>query len=107
MPVRKIQLGAVRGENEKLHDLNQRLTEEWHNRATTEPRPDIREEVDQQGRPVHLYVIWSEWADIDHQRRSEVIMDAFIAVHGAAAVSNISVAMGITPEEAKRMGISD
>ena len=108
MPVRKIQLGSVRREDKKLQDLKQRLMEEWSSsHSTIEPRADIREEVDSQGRAVHLYVIWSEWGEMDHQRRSEVIMDAFIDVHGAPAAEKVSVAMGITPQEATRMGIDN
>ncbi|MDQ2730731.1 MAG: hypothetical protein M3Y56_03650, partial [Armatimonadota bacterium] len=55
--------------------------------------------------PVHLYVIWSDWAELNQQERSEIIMEAFEDVNGLENVLNVTVAMGLTPVEAKRMHI--
>ncbi len=106
MPVRQIRLGTMRRPNERLEELRRRLIEEWQERGTVEPRPDIREELDRAGQHVvHVYVVWEEWQDLDHQRRSEVITDAFIEVKDEDAILYLTVAMGLTQAEAKRMGI--
>ncbi len=106
MPVKQIQLGAIRENDNKAQELRRRLADEWSGKNDTpEPRPDIREEVDRSGHIVHLYVIWNEWGNLDQQRRSELIMDAFVEVRGMEAALDISVTMGLTTEEARRMGI--
>jgi hypothetical protein len=65
----------------------------------------IVEEGGQGGRPIHLYVIWNDWGGLTLRERSEIIMDAYKEVKGDQAVLNVSVAMGLKAEEAKRMGI--
>lgn len=104
MSVRQVKLGGVKRSDARLDDLEKRLIVEWK-ANTGSAYPDIREEVDPVGRVVHVYVIWDEWRDLDHTRRSEVITDAFLATHGQEAIIDLTVAMGLTPEEARRMGI--
>jgi hypothetical protein len=50
-------------------------------------------------------VIWSDWGDFNQQERSEIIMDAYEEARGSDLVSLVTVAMGLTPTEAERMGI--
>jgi hypothetical protein len=54
---------------------------------------------------IHLYVIWSRWGDLEQVVRSRIILDAFEAVRGAEEVVQVTVSMGLTPEESKRLGI--
>jgi hypothetical protein len=61
------------------------------------------------GQPRHIYVIWDEWRGLDQRQRSEVIMDVVEHLTGRHALRDLSlvtVAMGLTAEEAKRMGIN-
>lgn len=82
------------------------LMKEW-----TEPKeegqPVIVLEGDE-GQPQHIYVIWDEWQGLDQRQRSEIIMDVAENLSGGRVVPGLSlvtVAMGLTSEEAKRMGI--
>jgi hypothetical protein len=62
-----------------------------------------------QGEPQHIYVIWDEWKGLGQQDRSEIIMDVVENLSGRNAVPDLSlvtVAMGLTAEEAKRMHIA-
>lgn len=85
-------------------ELKIRLVDEWRNRGTQEPRPIIVQEEDDQGHVVHVYVVWSDWGDLDQQARSELITEAYWEVFDAAGLA-LTVAMGLAPEEAKRMGV--
>ncbi|MBK8257850.1 MAG: hypothetical protein IPK82_34930 [Polyangiaceae bacterium] len=84
-------------------ELKQRLIAEWKNGDAREPRPTIIQETDAQGNIVHIYVVWSDWGDCDQRMRSELITDAYWEVFDDKALA-LTVAMGLTPEEAKRMG---
>lgn len=68
-------------------------------------QPIIIDETTGQGLPVHLYVIWDDWLPLGSIERSEVIMDAYEQVHGRGGAVHVTVAMGLTPVEADRLGI--
>lgn len=90
----------------KYRDLQERLTQEWRNPQEGTTEPIIIEEVGpQEFVPAHLYVIWSEWASLEQTERSELITDSCEEVRGRDLALNVTVAMGLTPEEAQRMGI--
>ncbi len=53
-------------------------------------------------------VIWDKWGELTQTERSEIIMDVVDNLAGddrLPADSPVTVAMGLTREEAKRMGI--
>ena len=50
-------------------------------------------------------MIWDDWSDLDQVERSEIIMDAFEDRYGKDRACNVTVALGLTPAEAERMGI--
>lgn len=54
---------------------------------------------------IHLFVIWSRFQCLEQVVRSRVVFDAFVAVRGEQEAQNVTVSMGLTPEEARRMGI--
>jgi hypothetical protein len=85
-------------------ELKDRLVAEWRNEAAPNPRPYIVQEENDQGHVVHVYVVWDEWGDLDQQQRSEVITEAYWEVFDVQGLA-LTVAMGLTSEEAKRMGI--
>jgi hypothetical protein len=53
----------------------------------------------------HLYVIWARWDDMEQVVRSRIILDAFQAAKGDEEMVQVTVSMGLTPDEAKRIGI--
>lgn len=58
--------------------------------------------------PLHIYVIWNKWQELNHTERSEIIMDVVDHLAGEQrlpADSPVTVAMGLTTEEALRLGI--
>jgi hypothetical protein len=102
MPVKKL----VRpGPSPAAVALRDRLVDEWRHPDPAAQQPVIVEESGGAGQPIHVYVIWDDWSPIGTIERSEVIMDAYEAVHGTAQSTNVTVAMGLTPAEADRLGI--
>ncbi len=62
--------------------------------------------VDRPGNRTHLLVIWDAWRNLSQQERSQLVMDAYTSAHGETAVLDVSVAMGLTQDEATQLGIS-
>ena len=56
-----------------------------------------------QTKSIHVAVIWDQWSDLFPQDRSKVILNAYAKVKRLRG-SIITVAMGLTSEEAMRMG---
>jgi hypothetical protein len=103
MPVHSRNLSDRRADDDRYQELKARLIAEWRGVAPPEPgAPDITEERDRRARVVHVQVIWDDWADLDAQTRSEMIVDAFQAVRGEEAIVDLSLAMGLTRTEAER-----
>ena len=67
--------------------------------------PVIVLESQGQQTPTHLYVIWGEWGQLTQLERSEIVLEAYREAKGSAFASNLRIALGLPPEEAKRMGI--
>lgn len=106
MAVRKVPIGGLRKSNADIEALKLKLRAEWDNTNATSPgAPEIREETDRAGNVVHVYVIWDEWRNLDQLQRSELITDAFISKYGEPAIAHFTVAMGLTVDEAHKMGI--
>lgn len=104
MPLARI----VHRSDPRHQSLRERLIQEWTAPNSSATEPIIIEEGSLsvgQTFTVHLYVIWSEWADLDQTERSEIIMDACEQVQGRDFALNVTVAMGLTAKEAERMGI--
>ena len=101
MPVLRSRIGTWSNDTERLCRLRVQLLAEWSGGQAEEPRPDIVEELNQEGRVVHVCVIWDSWQGVDDGKRSEMIMDAFVEKYGLESVMDVNVAMGLTPLEAK------
>ena len=101
MPVK--QIGPARFPQ---HDvLVRELLDEWSNPDPGKSEPVILEEPGPMSKLAHVYVIWSKWDQMDRAERSEIIMEAAERRLPPQDASNISIAMGLTPEEADRMGL--
>ena len=87
----------------ELSKLVKRLASEW-SKPTKAAEPVILEEASR-GPVVHIYVVWSDWANLTREQRGEIIMDAAERVKSKKQLLQITIAMGLTPEEADRFGV--
>lgn len=85
--------------------LVSRLSEEWRLPDDRAPEPVIIEESNSRHDVTRVFVVWSDWADLDRVKRGEIIMDAAEKVKPAPEVLKITIAMGLTPDEADRFGL--
>jgi hypothetical protein len=53
----------------------------------------------------HLFVVWSAWEPLEQVVRSRIILDAYSEARGEGEALKVTVAMGLTPEEASRLGL--
>jgi hypothetical protein len=81
------------------------LADEWRATHSRAKEPVILEEANQKGEVDHIYVIWSDWVHLDRITRGEIIMDAAEKVKSKSDLTKITIAMGLTPEEADRFGL--
>ena len=91
--------------NPIYESFTDRLEEEIRHPQQGISEPIIVLESQGQKVPTHLYIIWSEWGELTQLERSEIALEAFAQAKGTGVASNLRVALGLTPEEAKRMGI--
>lgn len=89
--------------------LLQRLVEELKNPETSHHEPNIIEDKTPprfgNTDAIRLYVVWNDWSDLDRQARSEIIMEAYQESEGLEEALKVTLAMGLTPDEARRMGL--
>jgi hypothetical protein len=67
--------------------------------------PKIVEEDVPLSKNFRVYVSWNEWASVSELERSEIILEAYQEAKGVPEMLRISVAMGLTPLQAKQLGI--
>jgi hypothetical protein len=91
--------------NSQYAEMEERLVQEWQQPQSGIVEPIIIMEAERQQTPTHLYVIWSEWSNISMRDRSKMILKSYERVEGRCFAHNVTVAMGLTPEEAQQMGI--
>ncbi len=68
-------------------------------------QPVIVEEVIPATASRHVHVIWDQWRRLPEEERSDVIWQAYREAEGEEAASNITIAIGATPEEALALGL--
>lgn len=103
MPVAR-RVGTI--ERIKTEQLLERLFQEWRAQQAGGGEPLIIEESPRNGdRPNHLYVVWSEWGNLTPMERSRLIMQAYEKYKGRDIANSVTLAMGLTPDEARQMKI--
>lgn len=86
--------------------LEQRLEQEMRAPSTQpDAQPIIIAEPADPAPITRLFVIWDDWTDLGQQDRSEIITNAFERAFGLPQAARLSIAMGLTPSEASKMGI--
>ena len=53
----------------------------------------------------HWYAVWHDFEDVDNQERSRLLLEAVRTVQGLEEALRVTVAMGLTPEEAESLGL--
>jgi hypothetical protein len=86
-------------------ELSRRLADEWRDPSGPDPEPFIVEEQAPGSSATRIYVFWSEWSGLSQRERSEIIMDAYEKARGLDPSRRVTLAMGLTPEEARQMGL--
>ena len=104
MPVRSM---PVPGKNPTDQDLTDRLIAEWRNPDSSAQEPLIVVQGGPHDRPTRVFVVWQEWANLNQQQRSAIIMDAAEFVLGQQGSFEITIAMGLTREEAQQMNYAE
>ena len=103
MPVIKKRIGP------KDHPDHERLVGELVRHLRDEPNlpalPRIVEEDVRLTSSIRVYVLWDEWQTVSERERSEIVLQAYERARGQAEMLRISVAMGLTPLEAKELAI--
>jgi len=87
---------------EDASELRQTLAKEFHQPSTGYVQPLIS--ITQPGQRTHILVVWDEWKTLSQQERSQIIMRAYEEEYGLAGVQTVSAAMGLTRNEAERLG---
>jgi hypothetical protein len=53
----------------------------------------------------HVHVVWDRWKELEDEQRSAVISDAYTEAEGPEAAKAITIADGLTPQEAYALGL--
>jgi hypothetical protein len=53
----------------------------------------------------HVHVIWDSWKDLSDDQRSTIIVDAYRQVEGDQAAAEVTIAEGVTVQEALALGL--
>jgi hypothetical protein len=67
--------------------------------------PRIVEADDRISKNMHVYVLWDAWDSVSERERSEIILESYEKSRGTQEMLRISVAMGVTPLDAQRLGL--
>lgn len=88
-------------------NLLERLLQEWRSPQTSEHAEPviIEEQPGNDDRVNHLYVVWSDWGDLTPIERSKLVLQAYARLRGQDLANSVTLAMGLTPDEAEKVGI--
>ncbi len=54
----------------------------------------------------HVSVIWDRWAGVDPADRADVILEAYVQAKSELEMLRISLAIGLTPDEAVKLRVA-
>jgi hypothetical protein len=103
MPVERRAAGARK--HPKHDEMVAELARHLHGGAGLPSEPRIVEEVQRLSDALHVFVFWSEWETVTEEERASIILDAYEQERSKEEALKITVAMGLTPMEAKRLGM--
>jgi hypothetical protein len=68
--------------------------------------PKVYEEPIRLSKNITVTVIWPAWAAVREDERIQIVLEAYAQARGDSAMLAISSVFGLTPLEAKELGIS-
>jgi len=86
-------------------ELRQALVQEWQHPTEGPDQPIVLLDRSAPGGSRHVFVVWDRWGTMEQLERSETIMDACEEALGVEESLKVTVAMGLTKTEAKRLNI--
>ena len=86
-------------------ELARLIVQEWQNKTENPNNPIILLDRSGPGGARHIFVVWDRWSGLEQLQRSEAIMDAAEEVLDKAEALKVTLAMGLTKVEAKRLNI--
>jgi hypothetical protein len=95
---------SARAPSPKHESLVKRLVQEFDPGASG-LQPLILEERIPATNSRHVHVIWHRWKELADEQRAAVIVDAYTQAEGPEAAAEITVADGVTPQEALALGL--
>lgn len=102
---------VVRRSPSNRHPEHDALVQELVRHLRDEPDlptlPRIVEETVPLSPTLRVYVLWDRWESVRDIERSEIILQAYDQARGREAMLQVSVASGLTPSEAARLGLTD
>ena len=102
---------VVRRSPSNRHPHHDALVDELVRHIRGEPNlpefPRIIEETVPLSPSIRVHVLWDEWESVRDVERSEIVLEAYDRARGREEMLKISVASGLTPRDAQRLGLSD
>lgn len=88
--------------------LQHALTDEWSQPSDRSEAPIIlldNDPIHPQQAPQHVYVVWDAWVRLNQRERSRLILNSYERVAGLTFAQAVTVAMGLTKDEADKLHI--
>lgn len=70
-------------------------------------RPHIIEGTIRNTDRLEVFVVWSGWSGVPEEHRTAAILDAYKRAPGPSKAQRVVIALGVTPDEARELGIID
>lgn len=71
--------------------------------SSTPETPTVYEEDQPYGGGIHVKVIWNTWREVPLEERGAIILDAYEQAGLTQEIPKIRLALGLTPEEERRI----
>ena len=66
--------------------------------------PTVYEVEQKYTNTLHVTVVWSKWEQVPVEERGAIILDAYEKAGLKEDMRRIAIALGVTPDEAKKLG---
>ena len=72
--------------------------------SDTPDTPNIYEDEQRYTDSLHVTVVWNKWSEVPMEDRAAIILDAYHDAGMDDVMRRITIALGVTPDEAKKLG---